>query len=145
VPVTRTRKKYRFKTRNEAEERFLLADQKYHQQLRLARALYEGSVQWVSKRPGPYRIGVFDLHCPGGPRILMAFKPLSGSQEVDMHVYDFWDKEWEDYTAWFFGHYRRAEDAESFRLGDMIHDAEQLIRAEHEKTSPVSFPNRQGV
>jgi len=64
------RRKYQFASRQEAEEHVSHIGHKAHQQLRLSRALYTGNVQWATTPyAGPYRVGIFDLHTPGGPRL----------------------------------------------------------------------------
>lgn len=120
------RRKYLFGSRQEAEDKVKEIDRMAHQQLRLARALYTGGVQWV-KNPhrGPYRMGAFDLKSPGGPRIVLVFAPAG--QEPDLKVYDFDGKDYTEWKNWFFTKYHRADDKEAASLAYAIQAVEKII------------------
>ncbi len=121
-----TRRKYLFRSRQEAEDKVREIDHLAHQQLRLARALYSGSVQWA-KTPhrGPYRIGAFDLDSPNGPRIVLVFAPLR--QEPDLKVFDFDGQDYADWKHWCFTHHYRTDDKEAASLAACIEAVEKLI------------------
>ena len=121
------RRTYLFGSRQEAEDKFREIDHKAHQQLRLARALYTGGVEWV-KNPhhGPYRMGAFDLKSPGGPRIVLVFAP--SGQEPDLKVYDFGSDDYTDWKNWFFTQYYRSDDKEADSLAYAIQAVEKIIR-----------------
>ena len=120
------RRKYLFGSRQEAEDKVRESDHKAHQQLRLARALYTGGVQWV-KNPhhGPYRMGAFDLKTPGGPRIVLVFAPPR--QEPDLKVYDFGSDDYAEWKNWFFTKYYRSGDKEAVSLAYAIQAVETII------------------
>lgn len=90
------RRKYRFPSRQEAEEAFARADSEAHHQLRLARALYQNAVKW-SKRRGAYRVGVFDIGKLAGPRAVVMFHPNTG-QEPSLEVYSPYGERWRKMT-----------------------------------------------
>ena len=120
------RRKYLFGSRQEAEDKVKEIDHKAHQQLRLARALYVGGVQWV-KNPhrGPYRMGAFDLQSPGGPRIVLVFAPPQ--QEPDLQVYDFGSDDYADWKNWFFKQYHHSDNKEAASLAYAIRAVEEII------------------
>ena len=120
------RRKYLFGSRQEAEDKVKEIDRMAHQQLRLARALYTGRVQWV-KNPhrGPYRMGAFDLQSPGGPRIVLVFAPAG--QEPDLKVYDFGSDEYTGWKNWFVGQCCRSDDKEAETLAYLIQTVEKII------------------
>ena len=120
------RRKYLFGSRQEAEDKVREIDHQAHQQLRLARALYTGGVQWV-KNPhrGQYRMGAFDLKTPGGPRIVLVFAPPK--QEPDLKVYDFDGNDYADWKNWFFTQYYRSNDKEAVSLAYAIQSVEKII------------------
>lgn len=88
------RRKYRFPSRQEAEQAFAEADSEAHRQLRLARALYQNAVKW-SRRRGAYRVGVFDIGKVPGPRAVVMFHPNTG-QEPSLEVYSPYGERWRE-------------------------------------------------
>jgi len=119
------RRKYLFGSRKEAEDKVKEIDHKAHQQLRLARALYSSGIQWA-KNPhrGPYRVGVFDLKSPGGPRIVLVFAP--SGQEPDLKVFDFGGN-YSDWKTWFFTQHYRSNDKEAASLAFLIQAIDKII------------------
>ena len=121
------RRTYLFGSRQEAEDRVKEIDHQAHQQLRLARALYTGGVEWVTNpHRGPYRMGAFDLKSPGGPRIVLVFAP--SGQEPDLKVYDFGSDDYTKWKTWFFTQYYRGDDKEAESLAYAIQAVEKIIR-----------------
>lgn len=134
---TATRHKYRYASRQEAEDKVVEVDQEHHKQLRLARALYAGKVTWMpTPAPSAYRVGVFDLDTCGGPRIVTAFQPIvqGRQQEPSLTVYDLYGREWEEYREWFYHHYYRADDKEAVHLRNALDAAQAAIYA-HERSA----------
>jgi hypothetical protein len=80
------RRRYQFKDRAEAEEKYREAERKRLYQLRLARALYAQTVHWLYNGK-VYRFGVFDQNTPCGPKVVMVFSPNTG-QQPDLQVFD---------------------------------------------------------
>lgn len=80
------RRKYLFKDRQEAEENYREANHAQLMQLRLARALFSGTIRWAT-RFGAYRFGVYDETTCGGPRLVKLFHPPTG-QEPDLEPID---------------------------------------------------------
>ena len=121
------RRKYMFASRQEAEDKVREIDHKAHQQLRLARALYTGGVQWAkSPQHGLYRMGAFDLQTPGGPRIVLVFAPAR--QEPDLKVFDFDGQDYAEWRHWFFTQYYRSNDKEAESLAACIQGVEKIVR-----------------
>ena len=96
VTPPRKRHKYRFGSRQQAEQAYLRADAEAINQTRLARALYADTITW-SKRRGAYRVGVFDRDTPVGPRAVVMFHPDTG-QELSMEVYLPFGDRWREMT-----------------------------------------------
>ena len=82
------KRKYLFCDRATAEEAFRQQGAEMHGQLRLARALYSGRIQWGECR-GSYRFGLFDLDSCSGPQVVEVFHPIATGQEPDLRVFDF--------------------------------------------------------
>ena len=129
MATTTQRRKYLFASRQEAEDKVREMDYAKHQEMRLNRALYSGQVQWANvSQGGPYRVGVFDLHTPAGPRIVVVFAPAITRQEPNLTVYEADGKEWREWREWFYGHYYRCDDPESVQLDNAVRAAELLIK-----------------
>ena len=77
MPPMPSRRKYLFRSRQEAEDKFKEMDHQAHGQLRLARALYTGSIQSVKSLW--HRLGAFDLKTPGGGQTAARPDPQAGA------------------------------------------------------------------
>lgn len=119
--ATATRRKYRFPTRQAAEDAVDVVNRELHGHVRLAMALYSSKVAWTRKRHG-YRFGVFDVASFAGPRFVVCFDP--GDQSPDLKVVD------EDYI------YSMERDAITYHrdqysaaIRDGVTELRQLLRS----------------
>lgn len=111
------RRKYRYRSRQAAEEAQAASERAAHDNYRLALALHTKTIQWTKTRES-YRLGVFDLESPTGPKVVQVFDP--GTQTPSLTVMELYGNEYhtqERLTA------RNAADPEAFALLDLMERA----------------------
>ena len=86
-----TRRKYRFPDRATAESELATVEVKLLHTRRYALALMHGKVQWTRRKQG-YRVGLFDVNSPSGPRAVIDFRPKG--HEYSLTFYRLHDLEW---------------------------------------------------
>lgn len=80
------RRKYQFRTRDDAEAAYRSAEQTSHLRVRGLMALMQGQVRWLDVpapyQAGAYRFGVFDAESMGGMKVMVVFHPPSQQPHV---------------------------------------------------------------
>lgn len=79
-----TKHKHKFPSRAAAEAAYEDADAQRHLQYRLNLALLLSEVHWLRKAK-PYRVGVFDIDSPAGPKFVWIFEPKD--QRASLEVF----------------------------------------------------------
>lgn len=85
--VSKSRRKYEFSSREAAEAAVRESRQYSIHLYRGMLALFTKSVEWLGRR-GEYRVGVFDLDSPSGPRVMYVFQPKGTTQSPSLTVTD---------------------------------------------------------
>jgi len=124
--TTATRRKYRFKSRELAEEGERIQSHRAHLLYRGLRAVERGEVTWTS-RQGRYQIGLYDLDSPSGARCLLRYWG-NGKVETDAHDFDEWATWWERYP----GSFPSAEDCD---LRSLVQAVRRIVY-DHENPQP---------
>ncbi len=108
----KTRTRYRWPSRLEAEQAEQKASQEAIDNYRACLALHSGTMRRVI-RCGPYDASIFDEQSPSGPRVLVVWHP--GTEQADsLTIRDAY--EWS------------REVLESYAISPPIHDEERALR-----------------
>lgn len=54
------------------------------------RALVVGDVEWYADEACGYRVGVFDLESPSGPRLIVSWQPEGQRPSLESHYAEDW-------------------------------------------------------
>lgn len=122
---TKPRRKYRFKSREDAEQAYSRESTQSVHYYRALRAMWLGEIRWLkdtSTNLG-YRFGLFDEQSHSGPRLVITFQPTD--DQFSLSVHDAY--EWSSDTI---GHYDRCPPSSTDREGQLMRELAYLVRRE---------------
>lgn len=120
-----TRHKYRYKSRELAEDAQAKTAQESHLNYRAMLALYTGEVDWLPSAPADtYRVGIYDKDSMAGAKVIVAFDPKTG-QRVHLAAYDAYD-----WSRDMIDHYNTLPPSPSDAEGNLLRNLAYRVRQE---------------